>query len=149
MVPGRMHTADDPDVRPEGDPRQAVGEVLEVEREERDEARDHQDAPAVALDGGVDPREPGARRPPSLDRVASEMPGDQESERGREGRRDPRVHGAPDRAEHEAAEEGQGKRGDEEELRHHVAGHVQDGRPGPVRLDRRPEPGSRSGRTRS
>ena len=69
MVAGQDATRRHADVRPEGDPRQAVREVLEVEREERDQARDHQDAPAVALDGGVDPREPRARRPSSASTV--------------------------------------------------------------------------------
>src|SRR5664280_1030072 len=101
----------------ERDVGEAVDVVLDVEREHRYQAGDHQHAPPLLPDPVVDLLEGLVLLDPTADHVAGGVAADQEGQAGTEVGADRSPDGTPHRAEYEAADDGNRKTGE-----HHDAG---------------------------
>src|SRR6185436_1611591 len=123
------------EIGPEADARDAIGVVLEIEREDGDEPRQHHDAPPVLghLRGHL--RHARARLHPALHRAAHRIASDEEGQPQPDGGSDPDIDRAPDRPEGDAAEHRDGQAGHEKYRGQNVPRNVDGGRQGAVALD--------------
>ena len=112
MTPGDYADGGDEDVGSEPYPSEAVGVVLEVEREEWYESRYDEYPPALLLDLAVEPAESPVLFDPGGDEAAGGVAGHEEGEGEPRGCPDRDVDGSEYRAEGEASQQRERRAGE-------------------------------------